>query len=75
MTTSSEALGQGTIYTETIVYSAPNFLVNEAPYQIAIVTLDSGSRLTCRVAGARVGIGDRVTFQQFQNGTPFFKKS
>lgn len=35
-------LTAGTIYTETVVHSPPEPLVKEAPYQIAIVELDSG---------------------------------
>ena len=40
----------GTVYTETVVYSAPEQLMAEAPYQIAIIDLDSGGRLTVRIA-------------------------
>ncbi|MFN7919735.1 MAG: OB-fold domain-containing protein [Bryobacteraceae bacterium] len=51
---------KGTVYTETVVWSAPEALVSEAPYQIAIVTLEDGKRVTGRVRGERVAIGDAV---------------
>src|SRR5882724_11750040 len=40
----------GTIYTETLVHSAPEQFVNEAPYQLIIVTLDGGGKITGRMA-------------------------
>lgn len=53
----------GTIYTETVVHSAPEAFLKDAPYQLVIVTLDdTGKRLTGRMqaGAARVAIGDRV---------------
>ena len=47
-------LGAGTVYTETVVYSPPEAYVNDVPYQLAIVELDGGRRITgrvCRRAG------------------------
>jgi uncharacterized protein len=67
-------LGAGTVYTETVVYSPPEAYVNDVPYQLAIVELDEGRRVTGRVAGERAQIGDRVTFAEFRNNVPFFKK-
>jgi uncharacterized OB-fold protein len=64
----------GTVYTETVVYSPPQAYVNDAPYQIAIVTLTNGRRLTCRIAGDKVEIGERVAFAEFRNGVPFFRR-
>lgn len=66
--------GPGIVYTETIVYSPPEQYVNEAPYQIAIVTLDGGGRLTARIAGDKVSIGDRVNFIEYRNQFPVFQK-
>ncbi len=66
--------GPGEIYTETLVHSAPEALLAEAPYQIAIVALDAGGRLTARIEGERVSIGDRVDFVEYRNGVPFFAK-
>ena len=67
-------LGSGTVYTETVVWSPPEAYVNDVPYQLAIVTLDSGRRITGRIEGDRAQIGDRVTFSDFRNNVPFFSK-
>jgi uncharacterized OB-fold protein len=67
----------GTIYTETLVHSAPEQFVSEAPYQLIIVTLDEGAhRVTGRMAphGDRVAIGDHVDFDYDRNGIPYFRK-
>ena len=65
---------KGTVYTETIVHSAPEALLDEAPYQIAIVSLDEGGRVTARIEG-RVRIGDRVELVEERNGIQFYRKS
>lgn len=62
----------GTVYTETVIYSAPEAFAAEAPYQTAIVTLDAGGRVTARIAGGRVQIGDRVNETESRDGVPFF---
>ncbi len=56
--------GSGTIYTETVVYSPPEAYVNDVPYQLAIVELDRGRRMTGRIDGERVRIGDRVQLRR-----------
>ena len=68
------ALGPGTVYTETVVYSPPEAYVNDVPYQLAIIDLAGGRRVTGRVSGERAHIGDRVEFTEFRNNVPFFKK-
>jgi uncharacterized OB-fold protein len=70
----SSDLGSGTVYTETVVYSPPEAYVNDVPYQLAIIELAGGRRLTGRVDGERVQIGDRVQFAEFRNSVPFFRK-
>jgi uncharacterized OB-fold protein len=65
----------GTVYTETVIYSAPEAFVNEAPYQTAIVTLDGGGRVTGRIEGDRVKIDDRVVEVEERGGVPFFRKA
>jgi uncharacterized OB-fold protein len=65
----------GTVYTETVVHSAPERFAAEAPYQTAIVTLDGGGRVTGRVLGDRVEIGDRVMEVEERAGVPFFQKA
>lgn len=75
MTAAQESPGPGIVYTETVVHSAPEAFVPEAPYQIAIITLDKGGRVTARIEGERAAIGDRVEFKEFRNNIPFFTKS
>lgn len=64
----------GTVYTETVIYSAPEAFVQDVPYQTAIVALDSGGRVTGRILGERVSIDDRVERVEIRAGVPFFKK-
>jgi uncharacterized OB-fold protein len=65
----------GTVYTETTIHAAPAQFVAEAPYQLIIVTLDEGKRVTGRVLGNdTVAIGDRVELGEERNGVPFFRK-
>jgi uncharacterized OB-fold protein len=64
----------GTVYTETVVYSAPEAFTRDVPYQIAIVTLDGGGRITGRILGQRVAISDRVVQVENRDGVPFFRK-
>lgn len=66
--------GPGVVYTESVIYAAPQQFVADAPYQLAIVSLESGARLTGRIAGERVRIGDPVEFAEFRDGVPFFRK-
>lgn len=63
-----------TVYTETVVHMAPEQFASEAPYQLAIVTLEDGHRRTVRIAGERVHIGDAVEFVEDRNGIPFYRK-
>jgi uncharacterized protein len=67
--------GSGTVYTETVVYSPPEAYVNDVPYQLAIVELENGRRLTGRIDGDRAQIGDKVNFVDFRNNVPFFRKA
>jgi uncharacterized OB-fold protein len=72
----SNAMSQtsGTIYTETMIYSATEAFAADVPYQTAIVTLDAGGRVTGRILGERVRIDDRVARVEFRDGVPFFRK-
>jgi uncharacterized OB-fold protein len=71
-------LGSGKVYTETVVYSPPEAYVNDVPYQLAIIELATGRRVTGRIisgsGGERVQIGERVQFAEFRNRVPFFRK-
>jgi uncharacterized OB-fold protein len=64
----------GTVYTETIVHSAPPAFEKDVPYQLAIVTLETGERVTGRVKGPRVSIDDRVAVETI-DGVPIFRKT
>ena len=66
--------GPGVVYTETVIFAAPEQFVKDAPYQLAIVTLNGGGRLTARIAGDRVAIGDAVEFAEYRDGIPFFRR-
>ncbi|HUK19876.1 MAG TPA: OB-fold domain-containing protein [Bryobacteraceae bacterium] len=65
----------GTVYTETVIYSAPEAFLADVPYQTAIVSLDGGGRVTGRIAGERVSIDDRVVEVEERGGVPFFRKA
>lgn len=67
--------GSGTVYTETVVYSPPEAYVNDVPYQLAIIQLENGRRLTGRIDGERAHVGDKVTFVDFRNSVAFFRKA
>ena len=64
----------GIVYTETVVYSPPVQFAADAPYQIAIVTLASGGRLTVRILGERIQIGDSVRFVEDRDGVAYYSK-
>jgi uncharacterized protein len=64
----------GAVYTETVVYLAPEAFASDVPYQVVIVTLENGSRLTGRVVGGRVAIDDGVEQVETRDGVPFFRK-
>ena len=65
----------GVVYTETVVHMAPPAFEKDVPYQVAIVSLDTGERVTGRIEGARVSIDDRVALVDTRDGVPFFRKS
>lgn len=69
---------EGTIYTETIVHSPPEQYASDAPYQLAIIDLDRGGRLTVRILGKepheRARIGDRVLFVEERDGVAYYRK-
>jgi uncharacterized OB-fold protein len=64
----------GTVYTETVVWSPPAQYVNDVPYQLAIIEREEGGRVTGRILGDRVQIGDRVDLVEERNGVPYFRK-
>jgi len=64
----------GTIYTETVIYSAAGAFAADVPFQTAIVALDSGGRVTGRILGERVSIDNRVECVEIRDGVPFFRR-
>jgi uncharacterized OB-fold protein len=64
----------GVVYTETVVHLAPERFAADVPYQVAIVVLDDGARVTVRVEGERVSIDDRVVEAENRDGIAFFRK-
>ena len=67
------------VYTETVVFSPPERYASEAPYQLAIVDLDSGERQTVRILGSepseRARIGEHVTFVELRDGVAYYRKA
>jgi uncharacterized protein len=68
----------GVVYTETIVHSSPEQFAADAPYQVAIIDLEEGRRMTVRILGKepheRARIGDRVTFVEERNGVAYYRR-
>lgn len=71
----SGGMSGGTVYTQTTIYSPPEAFAADAPYQIAIVQLDQGGRVTARIRGDAVAIGDRLEFIETRERVHFFRKS
>jgi uncharacterized OB-fold protein len=71
-----EPLPDGIVYTETVVHSAPERYLGEAPYQIGIVEIPGLGRVTARILAqlpdAPAKIGDRVVFTRWRDGVPYF---
>jgi uncharacterized OB-fold protein len=66
---------KGTVYTETVVWSPPEAFAKDVPYQLVIVTLEDGKRVTGRATADRLAIGDAVELSEARNGVPYFKLS
>jgi uncharacterized OB-fold protein len=66
---------KGVVYTETVIHAAPQQFIHEAPYQLAIVVDEDGKKVTGRILGERVTIGDSVEFAEARNQVPYFRKS
>ena len=66
---------QGIVYTETVVHMAPPALTHLAPYQLVMVDLADGRRVTGRSEGDRVAIGDPVELATETDGVLIFRRS
>lgn len=75
----AESTPDGTVYTETVIYSPPEQYASDAPYQIAIIDINGGGRHTVRIIAPspddRARIGDRVTFVENRGGVAYYRKS
>jgi uncharacterized OB-fold protein len=69
---------EGVVYTETIVHSPPERYAADAPYQLAIVDLENGERLTVRILGRepneRAHVGERIGFVEQRDGVSYYRK-
>ncbi|MFL6354663.1 MAG: Zn-ribbon domain-containing OB-fold protein [Bryobacteraceae bacterium] len=70
--------GDGIVYTETIVHSPPEQFAADVPYQVAIIDVEGGRRVTVRILGKepheRARIGDRVTFVEERDGVGYYRR-
>ena len=70
--------GKGTVYSETTLHTAAEPFEKDLPFQIAIIQLDAeldqGPRLTARIKGERVAIGDQVQLVRQTEGVSYFSK-
>lgn len=64
----------GVVYTETIVHAAPEQYAADAPYQLAIIEMNQGGRITGRILD-RAQIGERVRFVEERNGVAYYRKA
>ena len=64
----------GTIYSETVVWSAPEQFAADAPYQLALIDVDGAQRITARILGDRAAIGDLVELTETRDGVCYFRK-
>jgi uncharacterized OB-fold protein len=67
--------GSGIVYTETVVHSPTPQFANDVPYQLAIIELENGRRLTGRIEGGHAMIGEHVHFVEFRNDIPYFRRT
>jgi hypothetical protein len=67
-----ELSGKGKVYTCTTLHAAAEPFEKDLPFQIAIVELDEGPRLTVRIEGRRVAIDDPVHLVREQDSARLF---
>ncbi len=68
----AEHTGQGRVYSCTTLRAAAERFEKDLPFQIAIIELDGGARLTARITGPSVDIDDEVNFVEERDGVHFF---
>ena len=68
-----QASGAGSVYSCTTLYAAAERFEKDLPFQIAIIELEEGPRLTARICGQAVHIGDAVKLAEERDGVCFFE--
>lgn len=66
--------GRGMVYSCTTLYASAEPFEKDLPFQIAIIELEEGPRLTVRIQGDHVEIGESVKEIAKQDGVWFFGK-
>ncbi len=66
--------GEGTVYSHTTLHAAAQPFEKDLPFQIAIIQLDDGPRLTARIEGDRAAIDDHVHLLRQADGVSYFSK-
>ena len=69
-----ELTGRGTVYSHTTLHAAAEPFEKDLPFQMAIIELAEGPRLTARIEGEPVAIGDSVQAAREADGVWFFTK-
>jgi len=72
---SVEISGRGKVYSWTTLHTAAEAFEKDLPFQIAIIRLEGGPRLTARIEGGPVEIGDEVCFVRERDGAKFFARA
>jgi uncharacterized OB-fold protein len=67
------ASGRGRVYSCTTLYAAAEAHEKDLPFQIAIIELEEGARLTARITGPAVAIGDAVELAGESDGVYRFR--
>lgn len=67
--------GEGKVLTYTTIRVPPLGFENQIPYDIAVIQLNEGINMTCRIATQkhRLDIGDTVRFIKKNEGVSWFK--
>ena len=66
--------GEGKLVAWTTIKRPPNNFEN-GPYNVAVVELDAGIRITCRLeSDTDAAVGDRLSCKDYLENTPIFAK-
>lgn len=65
--------GKGKIYSFTKIYAAPTQFADQAPYYVILVQLDKGIKITGRIKGEIVQIGQSVVLDEIIENCYYFK--